>query len=195
MAHVRRYFHDVLKADSKNRYAKEAMDFIGRLYKVERTCEPLHTAEKLAERQKSAVPVFNEFRTWLFALAPTVMPGGALGKAVQYTITLLPRLEVFLGNGAVPIDNNRAENSIRPFVVGRKNWLFNDQAAGASDSAALYSVIETAKANGIEPMHYLSFIFRCYRTFGPDAMPWEKLLPTIAIRESAVSIGIPWAIS
>lgn len=77
-------------------------------------------------------------------------------------------------------------------MVGRKNWLFNDQSEGAEASAVLYTFIETAKANGLEPMHYLNFIFRCYRKFGPENMPWAELLPRPDLRAYAESIGVPW---
>ena len=123
-----------------------------------------------------------------------MLPQSALGRAVSYAVDLLPRLEVYLGDGQVPIDNNRAENAIRPFAVGRKNWLFCDQDHGAEASAVLYSLQESAKANSLEPMHYLLFLLRCYRKFSPEAMPWEKLLPHPNLRSYAESIGVPWTL-
>jgi len=195
MAHVRRQFHDILKGDPKNLHAQEALELIGALYAIERDCAALSTAERLAQRQLRSHPKFDEFRAWLYAKVASVAPSGALGKAVAYAVNLLPRLEVYLNDGAVPIDNNRAENAIRPFVVGRKNWLFNAEAEGATASAMLYSIIETAKANLVEPMHYLLFLFRCYRKFGHEAMPWSNLFPRPELRSYAETIGVPWTIA
>ena len=82
-----------------------------------------------------------------------------LGKAIHYTLNLWPELIVYLEDGNIPIDNNRAENAIRPFVIGRKNFLFSGSPRGARASAALYSLIETAKANQLEPWAYLNYLF------------------------------------
>lgn len=76
--------------------------------------------------------------------------------------------------------------------MGRRNWLFNDQAYGAEASATLYSIIETARANNVEPMHYLNFLLRCMERFGQADMPWDNLMPTPRIRDYAVSLGIRW---
>jgi hypothetical protein len=88
-----------------------------------------------------------------------VLPQSALGKAIAYALAQWTKLTVFLTNVAVPLDNNRCENAIRPFVVGRKNWLFSDTEAGARASANLYSLIQTAKANGVEPHAYLTHLY------------------------------------
>lgn len=121
-----------------------------------------------------------------------MLPKSALGKAVSYAVNLLLRLEVYLENGDVPIENNAAANAIRPFVVGRENFLFHAEAQGAKDSALLYSIIETAKANDLEPMHCLFFLFRCYRYFGSDKMPWNDLLPRPDLISVAERIIVPW---
>jgi transposase len=92
-------------------------------------------------------------------LAPKVLPQSLLGKAVHYTLGQWPKLRVFLTHAAVPLDNNRCENAIRPFVIGRKGWMFSDTVPGAVASANLYSLVETAKANGIEPHAYLAHLF------------------------------------
>ena len=91
--------------------------------------------------------------------APRVLPQSLLGKAITYTLNLWPQLTIFLEDGHIPIDNNPAENAIRPFVVGRKNWLFSFSPNGARASATLYSLIESAKANGLEPRAYLAYLF------------------------------------
>ena len=166
---------------------------IGRLYEIEERIAHAPVEKRTVARTTLSRPIFDEFRLWLLAKSASVLPQSALGRAVSYAVELLPRLEVYLTDCRVPIDNNRAENSIRPFAVGRKNWLFCDQDHGAGASAALYSIIESAKANALEPMHYLRFLLRCYRKFGPEAMPWEKLLPHPKLRSYAESIAFPGA--
>lgn len=111
------------------------------------------------ERQQKSKPILDKFKLWLEELAPTVPPKSLLGKALNYTLGQWPRLIKYLDNGILRMDNNLVENDIRPFVVGRKNWLFFDQPGGAEAGAALYSLIETAKANGLEPYHYLLYLF------------------------------------
>jgi transposase len=99
-----------------------------------------------------------------------------LGKAFKYTLNQWSRLTVYIEDSRLRMDNNLAENAIRPFVVGRKNWLFSDQPDGATASATLYSIIETAKANGLEPYKYLFYLF--YRIpLIKSQVEWEKLLP------------------
>ena len=106
-----------------------------------------------------SAPVVERFHAWLVALEPKVVPKRLLGKAVHYTLGQWPKLTTFLTHGEVPLDNNRCENAIRPFVVGRKGWLFSDTVKGAIASANLFSIVETAKANGVEPHAYLSLLF------------------------------------
>jgi hypothetical protein len=194
MAHVRRNFHDVLKADRKNPHAQEAMALIGKLYEIEREYAHAKPTDRLQARQTQSAPVLRAFRTWLYDRGQTVTPQSALGKAVSYAINSLEGLEVYLSDPWVPIDNNRVERHIRPFAVGRRNWLFHHQVHGAEASARLYSIIETARANDVEPMHYLRFVLRCMERFPESEMPWDNLLPLPAIRDYAASIDIPWAL-
>ena len=110
-------------------------------------------------RQERAKPILEKFREWLLKKSIQTPPKGLLGKAVLYTLKQWDRLVGYLEDGRLSPDNNFAENSIRPFVVGRKNWLFSGTPEGAGASALLYSLIETAKANGLEPYGYLRHIF------------------------------------
>ncbi len=105
------------------------------------------------------MPVLNKLRTWLNATQPQVPPATAIGKALHYLNHEWDKLIRYLDDGRLEIDNNRAENAIRPFVVGRKNGLFSDSVKGVKASANLYSLIETAKANGLEPYAYLRVLF------------------------------------
>ena len=113
---------------------------------------------------------------WLQKSLPNVPPESAIAKALKYLHNQWPRLIRYLENGAYPIDNNPAENAIRPFAIGRKNWMFSTSQAGAKASANLYSLIETAKVNNLNPTDYLEKIF----TDLPNAQSLEdieKLLP------------------
>jgi transposase len=161
-AHVRRKFDEAIKvqgllgpAKRKGSLAGVAMARIQQLYRIERETKSLPADERQRIRQARAAPLLDEIRAWLDEHLPIVPPRSALGKAMYYAHRQWPKLTVYLADGRLPIDNNLTENAIRPFVVGRKNWLFCDTVAGAHASANLYSLIETAKANGIEPYAYL----------------------------------------
>jgi transposase len=162
LAHARRYFDEAKKAGSDAGHAKAALEFIGRLSIIERGLwdrdHPVTPAQRVEIRQQKSAPIMQAFHAWLEALAPKVLPESRIGKAVLYTLGQWQKLTVFLTHGDVPMTNNRCENAIRPFVVGRKGWLFSDTVKGALASANLYSLVETCKANGVEPHAYLTFL-------------------------------------
>lgn len=106
-----------------------------------------------------SIPILDAFYAWLKSIENKTPPKGLLGKAINYTLNRWEQLTVYLKYGFVPMDNNLAENAIRPFVIGRKNWLFCDTVPGAIASARLYSLIETAKANQLNPTEYLKMLF------------------------------------
>jgi hypothetical protein len=114
--------------------------------------------------------LLDEFFAWLETVQ--VSGKGKLADAVRYALNEREYLYTFLENGDVPIDNNRAENAIRPFAVGRKNWLFSNTANGARNSAALYSIISTAQANGLDTEKYLTELFS--RPAGTILLPWRE---------------------
>ena len=164
LAHARRYFKDVTKTQPEaSAKAEIALDYIGRLYRIEREIKDrnnLPTREEwLGLRQEHSAPIMDAFKTWLDDLAPSLPPKSSLGKAVHYALGQWTKLTVFLDDPIVPLDNNACENAIRPFVIGRNNWLFSDTKAGAAASARLYSLVETAKANRVEPHAYLTHLF------------------------------------
>jgi transposase len=167
LAHVRRRFDEARKAqtsdNSTGSHARVALDFIRELYLIERALwdrdRPVSPEHRVRVRAELSAPIAAKFHAWLKALAPKVLPQSLLGKAIHYTLGQWPKLTTFLAHGEVPLDNNRCENAIRPFVVGRKGWLFSDTVKGAAASANLYSLVETAKANNVEPHGYLSLLF------------------------------------
>lgn len=158
-AHARRKFMDVKRAmnNGKAGSADVALSYIRKLYQIESEAADAEMApEQIFDlRQEKAVPVIEEFKSWLDKRIQYTPPGGLLGKAMNYTLKRWESLVGYLHDGSLRPDNNLAENAIRPFVVGRKNWLFSGHPRGADASAAIYSLIETAKANKLEPYAYL----------------------------------------
>jgi transposase len=167
-AHARRKFDEALRAQKssskKKRSLKESkalqgLAFIQKLYKIERQIREKPPDEIHRIRQERSRPVTERLRSWLTEAIPRVPPQSLTGKALAYLDGQWPKLIRVLEDGRLPIDTNRVENAIRPFVVGRKNWLFADTVRGAQASANLYSLIETAKVNGLEPFAYLRYVF------------------------------------
>ncbi len=114
--------------------------------------------EKQRIRQDQAKPLLDQFKTWLDKSALQVPPKSAIGKAIAYSLRQWTKLTRYIENGNLNIDNNRAERAVKPFVIGRKNWMFSNTANGANASAILYSLIETAKANGLVPFDYIKHL-------------------------------------
>jgi transposase len=182
-AHCRRYVFDALQALPKSRrtpdqLAAKLMALIGLLYKAESqaTEQKLDAAAIKALRQEHSVPVLAQIHALLVAHLHTVMPGSLLGKALHYLSSQWGKLSLYVEDGHHPIDNNACENSIRPFVVGRKNWLFSDTVAGANASANLYSLLETCKANGVNAYQYLRALLIALPK-ARTADDYEALLP------------------
>ena len=134
---------------------------IQRIYRVERDARDgqLNADQRKQLRDEKAKPIWNELRIWLDQARGQVPPQSLTGKALGYLDKQWQRLIAYLVDGRIEVDNNRCENAIRPFVIGRKAWLFSDTPAGADSSARLYSLIETAKANSVEPYAYLATVF------------------------------------
>ena len=160
LAHVRRDFHDAHKSSKKAGSAEEALATIARVYRVEKERELYRDPKEFAaERRRQVEPILAEFRGWLQRRATQVAPETLLGKAVGYALGQWPKLIRYLEHPAIGPDTNAVENAIRPFVVGRRNWLFSGSPRGATASATLFSIIETARANGKEPYWYLRKLF------------------------------------
>lgn len=177
-AHVRRKFLEANDLAKHQGHAAEAMKHIQELYKIEKDSRMPGMGLKDLEKNRKELskPLLESFKTNLDRWSAEVPPGTPLGKAVHYALGEWPKLEVYLEDGRIPIDNNMVENAIRPFVVGRKNWLFSNCPDGADASAFLYSLIETAKANCHEPFWYLYYLFEEFpKCKGED--DYRKLLP------------------
>jgi transposase len=194
-AHARRKFVNILKALEKLKpahqgggIAQEAVDRIRLFYAIDASArkENLTVEDTLTLRQRDTKPKFESMKTWLEGLKDEVPPRGLLGQAIRYALGEWPRLERIADTGFVPLDNNVAENAIRPFVIGRKNWLFAGTPEGAKASATLYSLIETAKANGLEPFQYLRTLFEHLPT-ATTVDQYRLLLPQYLERDLLVT--------
>ena len=181
-AHARRKFDEALKGMAeKDREGSGALigkRYCDRLFAIERELKPLSPDIRYKQRLEQARPVLDEFFAWLNSQAQ-YLTKNALGKAVSYTLDQWQYLTRFLLDGRLELSNNRAERSIKPFVIGRKNWLFSNTAKGARASAIIYSIIETAKVCGIDPFAYLTYVFKTAPNVDFDIYPdvLEMLLP------------------
>jgi transposase len=160
LAHARRKFIEAQKVQPKGKTGRAdvALSLINKLYGIERDFKEASAEQRHQGRQQHSLPILAQLKAWLEKTQPQVTAQNALGKAVNYLASNWSRLERYVEGGHLPIDNNRAENAIRPFVIGRKNWVFSDTPKGATASAQIYSLVETAKANGREPYAYLRHI-------------------------------------
>ena len=177
-AHARRKFVEAQKVQPKGKTGRAdmALNLINRLYGIERDLKDACDTERLVARQQRSQPLLDQLKTWLDKTQPQVAGQTALGRAVNYLASNWRKLVRYVEGGHLPIDNNRAENAIRPFVIGRKNWLFSDTPKGATASAQIYSLIETAKANGQEPYAWLRHILERLPT-AQSVEDYEALLP------------------
>lgn len=177
-AHARRKFIEAKNIQPKGKTGKadQALTWIQKLYLIEKQIKDDPPERRYQIRQQQAQPIIDNIEEWLQKSLLHVPPKTALGKALTYLHNQWDRLIGYLDDGTYPIDNNLAENAIRPFAIGRKNWLFANSQAGAKASANLYSLIQTARANELNPYEYLKQIFKEL----PNAQrveDIEKLLP------------------
>lgn len=178
MAHARRKFYEASKVSKKAGSAQEAIKYIRKLYVIERKLrdEELDEGEFLRRRKEEAEPVLEDFKKWLDKRSDMVPPSLKLGEAIRYTLNEWPKLIRYLESYYLTPDNNVSERAIRPFVIGRRNWLFSGSPEGAESSCAMYSLIETAKANGLNPDDYLLKVFERAPLI-KTSEEWEGLLP------------------
>lgn len=184
-AHLRRKFIEAIpqkKGTETLTNAEIGRDYCDQIFMFERDLKDLSPEERRIKRLELEKPVLEAFWGWLENL--NVLKGSALGKAVTYALNQKKYMENYLLDGRCSISNNAAENAIRPFTVGRKNWLFADTPKGASASAAVYSIVETAKANRINVYTYLQYLllympdtdWRNYPEELDQLMPWSKAI-------------------
>ena len=164
-AHARRKFVEAINVLETARrkqggtHAHAGLAFCDELFALERDFVDLSPEERLSGRLLHSQAVLDKFRVWLDTMSYQVLPKSKLGEAITYCLNQWPKLIGFLLDGRLELDNNRSERSIKPFVIGRKNWLFSNSVRGARSSAIIYSIVETAKENGLNPLSYLTYLF------------------------------------
>jgi transposase len=180
-AHARRKFHEAAKA-TKAGSAHEAMAHIAKLYAIEQTLrKKLHNGTLIPDdfcrqRREQAEPVLSGFLAWLHKKADEVVPSSLLGTAVRYTLNEWTALVRYLDRVEISPDNNATERAVKTFVIGRKNWMMSGSPGGAAASCAVFSLVETAKQNGLEPFAYLHYVFQQAPHITTNT-GWDELLP------------------
>lgn len=181
-AHARRKFADIVKSSKSDEiskeYASKAIILIRKLYKVEKEIKDDPPEIKFKIRQEKSLPIINTIREWINSkFFKSQEMGGAIAKAFVYLNNQFSKLKVYITDGRLAIDNNKAENHVRPIALGRKNWLFATSVKGANSIADWYSIIETAKLNGLEPYFYLKYLLTELPVYQRDGRDIEGLLP------------------
>ena len=191
LAHARRKFDEALQTipqeDRKESLAAIGECYCTRLFQLEEALAELTPEERYAKRLELEKPVLDALLAWANEAVTKTAPKSALGKALHYLLEQWPYLVRYLEDGRLELSNNRAERSIKPFVMGRKNWLFANTPAGAQSSAVIYSLIETAKENQLDPHRYLLWVLRSAPALSQTDEAWaEKLLPSMAPEECKI---------
>jgi hypothetical protein len=186
-SHARRGFKEAVEVVPKElrlgkTAAEQGLAFCNKLFSIERELKNATTKERYDARIERSQPLLNKFHAWMKSMVDTdvVLPKGPTAKAINYCLGQWDKLTAFLLDGRLEIDNNRSERSIKQFVIGRKNWLFANTVSGAKASATIYSIVETAKENGLIPFEYIKYLL--------------ETLPNIDTQdEKALDQLLPWA--
>jgi len=181
-AHARRKFADIIKSgvsDVKSvSLAKELVSKVAKLYKIEKAIKDDPPDKKKQIREKESLPILDEIELWCdmhFLQAHAI--GGAISRAFTYLKNQFPKLKIYIEDGRLDIDNNMAENHVRPIAIGRKNWLFTTSVKGANSLCNWYSIIETAKANNLDAYAYLKYILKELPIYQAEDKDMDELLP------------------
>ena len=194
LAHIRRYFHKIIvdldEEALKNSRAIIGFNYCEQIYKIEKELRESYSSDenyydvRFKVRSKQLTPIIDKFIEYVEIEIPNALPRSPLGKALEYAKKHLPGLKNVLLDGSLEIDNNAAERAIKPFVIGRKNFLFANTAKGATSSANIYSIVETAKANKLVVERYLVYLFDNLSKIDisdsvslENLMPWSNKIP------------------
>jgi hypothetical protein len=183
-AHAKRKFDEALTVSmNKSADSPEAVGlaYCQKLFNIEKMAERKSFEERLKIRLNESKLIVDGFFSWVEHQQNKTLPQSLLGKALQYAQNQKKYLLAFLKDGRIELSNNRAERAIKPFVIGSKNWLFCNTPGGARSSAVIYSIVETAKENGLNPYEYLKFIFEQLQTKQETdistLLPWSEIIP------------------
>jgi len=192
-AHIRRKFFEAFESAGKQGAAGEMLELLKQLYSSERKLREKLDSGKLddevftATRAVTMAPILEQIRDWLRGKAGSFPPKTLIGQAISYALGEFPKASRFVDHALLRPDTNLVENQIRPFVIGRKGWLFMDSPMGATASAAFYSIIATARLNGHEPLRYLTFVFDEIARRGSND-PVDDLLPYVLDPQAIISV-------
>ena len=190
--HMNRKFKDALKGMGKSgqntaagSIAGEAVKRIGEIFDLDNKLNEMTSEKRLHIRKEKLEPLVDDFFSWINGHRRDVTPKSLTGKAITYALNQEEYLRVFLSDGDVPMENNAAERAIRPFCIGKKNWIMSDTVHGAQASGMIYSIVETAKANSLKPYEYMRHLLEempehmddSNLNFLDDLMPWSDKLP------------------
>ena len=190
--HLKRKYTDAVKAMSKTgadtvaeTLSGQAIKMIQNIFHEDNKLEKMEPGDRQKRREEEIRPLVDEFFAWVKEHRDEVTRKSVTGRAFTYTIEQEDYLRTFLSDGRVPMDNNAAERAIRPFCIGKKNWVMCDTIHGAKDSAIVYSLTETAKANDLKPYEYLDHLLTVIPqhmddtdlSFLDDLLPWSAALP------------------
>lgn len=202
--HLNRKFKDALKGLGKNgkktvagSIAAEAVRMIGEIFDLDNQLDLVTPEERLLERQEKLKPLVDQFFKWIKEHRGDVTLKSLTGRAMTYALNQEEFLRVFLNHGDVPMENNAAERAIRPFCIGKKNWIMSDTIHGAKASAMVYSIVETAKANNLKPYEYMKYLLEEIPKHMDDTnlnfldalLPWSDSLPKKCRKPETVSVS------
>ena len=183
LVHAKRKFHEAYIAGQSNEDAKIGENYLKKLFAIEKIADDNNYSyeERLILRQDKSRKVIDEFYAWINEISLKTLPQSLLGKAITYAINQKEYLCSFLKDGRIQLSNNLAEQSIRMFVIGRKNWIFSNTANGAASSSLIYSIVQTAIANNLKPEHYLRYVYEQIQLNKDldleNLLPWSDKIP------------------
>lgn len=183
LVHAKRKFHEAWKASINKEHAKTGEQYIQKLFAIESKADNLELSheERFALRNSESKNIIVEFYEWIEKISVKTLPQSLMGKAITYAVNQKEYLTNFLKDGRIQLSNNLAEQAIKMFVIGRKNWLFSNTPNGADSSALIYSVIQTAIANNLKPLYYLEYVFEQIQISKDldikKILPWYNDLP------------------
>lgn len=181
LVHAKRKFHEALIVNPDNETAQKGEKYLCKLFALENDADKqgMSLEERYTLRQTESKTVIDEFYTWINSVKDKILPQSYVGKAITYAINQKEALCSFLLDARIQLSNNLAEQSVKPFVIGRKNWLFSNTVNGATSSTIIYSIIQTSIAHNLIPEKYLTYVFTQIQ-YGKDVstyLPWSEQIP------------------